>query len=173
MTRLLTGEEYGCANIHKTNSPEYSCKLLHSKNWLLKVISPEEHKRNFTVEIIQDKLSSSSRKFIWNHFSVYGDSYIKHFNLKTYEEGEITSLKLHFFHQILKISEISLIDNYSEYKFRTNGESKILNNLVKAFSQITKEKIHNDETSPSMETDISLLAVMILFLLSINIILSI
>ncbi|CAI9731347.1 Hypothetical predicted protein [Octopus vulgaris] len=31
MTRMLTEEEYGCANIDKTNSPEYSCKLLNRK----------------------------------------------------------------------------------------------------------------------------------------------
>lgn len=97
-----------CVWEHTYNKRHIFSTYISGKSWLLKVISPEEHERNFIIEIIQDKLSSSSRKFIWNHFSVYGDSYIKHFHLKTYEEGEITSLKLHFFHEILKITEVKL-----------------------------------------------------------------
>ncbi|XP_029643494.1 uncharacterized protein LOC115217915 [Octopus sinensis] len=34
MTRILTGEEYGCVNVHKTNSNEYSCKFLNKKEEL-------------------------------------------------------------------------------------------------------------------------------------------
>ncbi|XP_036363666.1 uncharacterized protein LOC115217841 [Octopus sinensis] len=171
MTRILTGEEYGCANIDKTNSPEYSCKLLNSKDWVLKVISPEEHERNFTVEINQDGLSSSSRKLFWKHLAIYGDYYVKYFNLKTYEDSEITSLRFNFFDKSLRISEISLINNFTEYKFKTTGGSKTQDNLMPEFIPITKgkqdeeekqEKIHSTKTIPIMGTVIGILFLIII-----------
>ncbi|XP_052828175.1 uncharacterized protein LOC106873224 isoform X2 [Octopus bimaculoides] len=176
MTRMRAGEEYGCVNI-KTNSPEYSCKLLNSKNWLLKIISPEEHERNFTVEIIQDKLSSFSRDLSWNHLTIYGARYIRYFNLKTYEEGEITSLKLHFVGKSLKINEVNLINNFTEYKFKTNEGNKTQDNLVTEFirtikeKQEKREKIHSNESNLIMKIVVGLFGVIILFLIIIIIIL--
>ncbi|XP_014777949.2 uncharacterized protein LOC106874665 [Octopus bimaculoides] len=31
MTKILTGEEYGCVNIHRTNAEKYTCKVLKGK----------------------------------------------------------------------------------------------------------------------------------------------
>ncbi|XP_036363817.1 uncharacterized protein LOC115217968 isoform X2 [Octopus sinensis] len=155
MTRIPTGEKYGCVNIHKTIPAKYSCKLQKSKNWLLKVISPEEHERNFDVEIIQDTLSSSfTRNLQWKYVFPYGNTYIKYFNLKSYEKNEIMKLKFHFLDQLLRINEISVISNYSEYQFKTNVERKFQNYLVTEFSRITKEKIHCNETNFSVKIDI-------------------
>ncbi|XP_052828121.1 uncharacterized protein LOC106873081 isoform X2 [Octopus bimaculoides] len=171
MTRILTGEEYGCVNIHKTIPAKYSCKLQKSKNWLLKVISPEEEERKFFVEIIQDKLSSFSRNLTWKRFTFYGDGYIMYFNLKTYEDDEITSLKLHFFDKSLRISEISLTKNHPEYKFKTNEERKLQNSSVTEFTRITKEKGEKIQSTKSchimniMKIVIGSLAVIISFLI--------
>ncbi|XP_014782831.1 uncharacterized protein LOC106878198 [Octopus bimaculoides] len=108
MTKMLTGEEYGCVNIHRTNAEKYTCKVLKAKNWLLKIISPEKHGRNFSVEIIQDTLTSFTRYLRWDYFSTYGDSYIKYFNLKTYEDEEITNINLHFDDKSLRINEVKI-----------------------------------------------------------------
>ncbi|XP_014775780.1 uncharacterized protein LOC106873066 isoform X2 [Octopus bimaculoides] len=154
LTKILTEEEYGCVSIHKTIPAKYSCKLQKSKNWLLKVISPEEHERNFDVEIIQDTLSSFMRNLQWNYVFPYGNTYIKYFNLKTYEKNEIMKLKFHFLDKFLRINEISLISNYSEYKFKTNVERKFQNYLVTEYTRITKEKILGNETNLSIKIDI-------------------
>ncbi|XP_036369687.1 uncharacterized protein LOC118768046 [Octopus sinensis] len=138
MTKVLTGEEYGCVNINRKNARKYSCEVLKSKNWLLKVISPEEHERTFSVEIIQGTLSSFTRHLKWRNFCTYGDSYIKYFNLKTYENLEITSINLHFKNESLKINEISMISNYTEFKFNRNEDSSTHNSSVAGFSRITK-----------------------------------
>ncbi|XP_014775987.1 uncharacterized protein LOC106873229 isoform X2 [Octopus bimaculoides] len=174
MTRMLTGEEYGCVNINKEKSLEYSCKVLKSKNWLLKVISSEKRTQKFAIEIVQDKLSSVSRNLTWSHFCQYGDIYIKHFNnLKTYEDDEITSLKVHFIGKSLKINEISLINNFTEYKFKTNEGSKTQDNLVTEFIRMTKgkeEKMYFMKLSLIMTIVIVLLAVIIVFLIIISIV---
>ncbi|XP_029643656.1 uncharacterized protein LOC115218043 isoform X2 [Octopus sinensis] len=171
MTRILTGEEYGCFNINRTKSHlQYSCKVLKRKNWLLKVISSEKHKQKFVIEIFQGNLSSVSRNLTWNHFSEYGLNYIKHFSLKTYEVDEITSLKLSFFYKSLKINEISLINNFTEIKFRTNGGSKLQDDSVIEFIRITKGKEEKpSHMSRNMTIVIVLLAVIVFFLIIISI----
>eukprot|EP00106_Octopus_bimaculoides_P018636 XP_014786078.1 PREDICTED: uncharacterized protein LOC106880587 [Octopus bimaculoides] len=146
MTKMLTEEEYGCVDIHWTNSRKYTCKVQKGKNWLLKVISPEEHERIFSVEIIQDTLSSFIYHLTWKNFCTYGDSYIKYFNLKTYEDKQITSINLHFDNTSPRINEISLIRNYTEYKFKRNEDSSTHNSSVIRFSRITKEEINFNET---------------------------
>ncbi|CAI9731337.1 Hypothetical predicted protein [Octopus vulgaris] len=171
MTRILTGEEYGCFNINRTKSHlQYSCKVLKRKNWLLKVISSEKHKQKFVIEIFQGNLSSVSRNLTWNHFSEYGLNYIKHFSLKTYEVDEITSLKLSFFYKSLKINEISLINNFTEIKFRTNGGNKLQDDSVIEFIRITKGKEEKpSHMSRNMTIVIVLLAVIVFFLIIISI----
>ncbi|XP_014786079.1 uncharacterized protein LOC106880589 [Octopus bimaculoides] len=153
MTKWLTGEEYGCVKLHNTNAWKYSCEVLKSKNWLLKVISPEEHERIFSIEIIQDTLSSFTRHLKWDSFGTYGNNYIKYFNLKTYENGDITNINLHFQNKTLKINEISLIRNYSEYKFKRNEDSNTHNSSVTGFSRTTKDEIHFNETTVVNKTD--------------------
>ncbi|XP_036363780.1 uncharacterized protein LOC115217897 [Octopus sinensis] len=186
MTGIRTGEEYGCVNITKTIPAKYSCKLWKSKNWLLKVISPEEQERKFVVEFIQDKLSSFSRNLTWNRSTFYGDSHIMYFNLKTYEDDEVTSLKLHFFDKSFRISEISLTKNHPEFKFKTNEERKLQNSSVTEFTRIPKEekgeKIQSNKSchvtnvtnvTNIMKIVIGTLAVIISFLIIIIIVLRI
>ncbi|CAI9741502.1 Hypothetical predicted protein [Octopus vulgaris] len=137
LTKILTDEEYGCININRSNAGETNCKVRKGKNWLLKVISPEEQERNFSVEIIQDT-SSFTEDLMWKYFSSYGYMYIQYFSLKSYGNGEITDINLHFHNKSLRINEISLISNYTEYKFKRNEESSTHNSSVAGFSRITK-----------------------------------
>ncbi|XP_029651412.2 uncharacterized protein LOC115224696 [Octopus sinensis] len=153
MTKMLTGEEYGCVDIHWTNSMKCSCKVKKGKKWLLKVISPEVHERTFSVELIQDTLSSFTNHLTWKNFGMYGDEFIKYFNLKTYEDKEITSINLHFKNESLKINEISMISNYTEYKFNRNEDSSTHNSSVAGFSRITKEKFNSNETILVLKID--------------------
>eukprot|EP00106_Octopus_bimaculoides_P016476 XP_014783918.1 PREDICTED: uncharacterized protein LOC106879029 [Octopus bimaculoides] len=171
VTRVLTGEEYGCANLHKTIPAKYSCRLLQSKNWQLRIISPEEHEQTFFVEIIQDTLSFFSRGLIWRNLCKHGFDCVDNFNLKTYEDNEITGLKLHFLDKPLRINDISLRNDYSEYKFKATKESKIEYHAVTEFIPITKEKFHPDKTVHNMKIVIGLFVVIILLLIIIIVIL--
>ncbi|CAI9731411.1 Hypothetical predicted protein [Octopus vulgaris] len=86
-------------------------------------------------------------------------------------------LKFHFLDKFLRINEISVISNYSEYQFKTNVEGKYQNFSVTEFSRITKgitkEKLHRNETNVSIIIVIGLSAVLTSFLIIIIIILCI
>ncbi|XP_036363836.1 uncharacterized protein LOC115217969 [Octopus sinensis] len=86
-------------------------------------------------------------------------------------------LKFHFLDKLLRINEISVISNYSEYQFKTNVERKYQNFSVTKFSRITKgitkEKLHRNETNVSIIIVIGLFAVLTSFLIIIIIILCI
>ncbi|XP_036361685.1 uncharacterized protein LOC118764774 isoform X2 [Octopus sinensis] len=106
MTRVLTGEKYGCANIHMTIPAKYSCRLLESTNWHLEIVSPEEHMQAFYVEIIQGTLSSFSRGLFWQNLCKHGYNCVDHFDLKTYEDDKITGLKLNFLDKPIRINAV-------------------------------------------------------------------
>uniref|UniRef100_A0A0L8I326 Uncharacterized protein n=1 Tax=Octopus bimaculoides TaxID=37653 RepID=A0A0L8I326_OCTBM len=138
LTSILTGEEYGCTNLYKTVSAKYSCKLLQSKNWYLRISSPEEHEQTFAVEIIQDTLSSFSKGLIWRNHCEHKSNCVDNFHLKTYEDDKVTGLKLHFMDKPFKINEISLKHGESVYKFKATKESGTENHMVIEFSLITE-----------------------------------
>ncbi|XP_036361597.1 uncharacterized protein LOC118764737 [Octopus sinensis] len=87
ITNALTGKVYGC------------------KIWQLIIMSSEELEQAFFVEIIQGTLSSFSKGLVWQNLCEHGYGCVDHFYLETYEDNEITGLKLHFLDKPIRIND--------------------------------------------------------------------
>ncbi|CAI9728742.1 Hypothetical predicted protein [Octopus vulgaris] len=173
ITNALTGKVYGCGNIFKPAASKYSCKLLGRKIWQLIILSSEELEQAFFVEIIQGTLSSFSKGLVWQNLCEHGYGCVDHFYLETYEDNEITGLKLHFLDKPIRINAIRLKNDYAEYEFKIKEESKDKNERLIEFNPLRKVKSQPNVTQLILKIVVGLFSLFTVLLFIIVIIVSI